>query len=312
MRLIRKTALSLMTFVGIMALTFTLLHIVPGGPFDQERQLPPEIKANLYVKYHLEPKGELSFTKWMIIEFKNYGSLLKSGTLGPSLKHPNQDVSPILLRALTPSLVLGLGALLLSLMGGMACGLTLSYFDPSLLSRIIRPLLSLFMTLPQFVWAALLVTLFSFSLKIFPPALWEGPRFWILPTVILALTPLSFLTLITFEAVQKEKNQDYIKAARAKGLRLRTVYLKHILKNAFFSLLAFIGPITANLLTGSFIVENLFAIPGLGRHFVTGILDRDYFLVMGAIMIYSLLLIAINLITESLASLFDPRVKSHE
>ena len=172
--------------------------------------------------------------------------------------------------------------------------------------------LSLLITLPHFIWAAILVALFAFYFRWLPPALWESPRFWILPSLVLSLAPLAYLAQITFEAVQKEKNLDYVRTAQSLGVSTHRIYLKHILKNAFFSLLAVIGPITANLLTGSFIVENIFAIPGLGRQFVNGILNRDYFLVMGTILIYSSCLITLNLTTESIASVLDPRVQDHD
>lgn len=311
MTILRQIILNFLTVIGILLVTFICLHIAPGGPFDSERKLPPEIQANLESKYGLHPQGAQPFSSWIFSELKNYGHILVTGSLGPSLKHKNTDVWPIIKQAMIPSLIIGGLALMLALFAGIPLGLFLTYKSQSWAHPLLNSLTQLLVTLPHFIWAALFVWLFCFTLSWLPPALWESPLFAILPAIILSLHPLGLITQIMHTTSMTQKQADYTRVAATKGLSPLRIYLKHILKNSLIPLCSIIGPLAAYLLTGSFIIENIFAIPGLGRHFVTGILDRDYFLVMGAILVYSLLLVALNFLSELTASWLNPR-RAHD
>jgi oligopeptide transport system permease protein len=310
MNFLFKLLLSLITVIAILCITFVCLHIAPGGPFDSERKLPPEIKANLEAKYGLKPQGDLSFTSWMIEEFKNYGRILANGNLGPSLKHKNTDVWVLIKKASVPSLTLGALALSLALGLGIPLGLFLTYKSPSATYKIIDNLAGLLVTLPHFTWAALFVWVFCFQLGWLPAALWESPTFAILPAVVLALHPLGLVTQMTHTSSLAHKSADFTRVAATKGLSIWRIYLKHILKNSLIPVFAIVGPLAAHLLTGSFIIENIFAIPGLGRYFIMGVLDRDYFLVMGILLIYSVLLVSLNILSELAANQINPRRNS--
>ncbi len=309
--LLNRFFLSLTTLVCVLLFTFLLLHIVPGGPFDQERKLPPEIEENLYKKYGLHQRGDDSFWVWIGKDFGSYSAFLLRGEWGPSLKFRDRDVTDILKTAIPPSFELGIWALLISLSFGVACGIKAVSRPGGWMDHLILFWSPLFVSLPRFVAAVFLVFFFSFVLKIFPPALWEGMTYRILPVITLALAPLAYLATLTRSQLVMQMGEDYIKTARSKGLTPYRIIFKHALKNAGIPLLTVLGPLAAQLITGSFIVETMFAIPGLGRHFVTAITDRDYFLVMGITFVYSVFLIALNWLVDLGYLILDPRMRKN-
>lgn len=307
--LLNRFFASLLTLFSVLLLTFFLLHVVPGGPFDQERNLPPEIEENLYKKYGLHQRGDDSFWVWIGKDFRSYNAFLMKGELGPSLKFRDRDVTDILKTAIPPSFELGIYALLISVVAGIACGIQAVKKTGGWMDHLILFLSPLFVSFPRFVAAVFLVFLFSFILKIFPPALWEGISYRVLPVITLSLAPLAYLATLTRSQLLGQMGHDFIKTARSKGLSPYRVIFKHALKNAAIPLLTVLGPLAAQLITGSFIVETMFAIPGLGRHFVTAITDRDYFLVMGITLVYSTFLIALNWLVDLGYLILDPRMR---
>ncbi|MBI2339119.1 MAG: ABC transporter permease [Deltaproteobacteria bacterium] len=307
--LIKRLLISLLTLFSVLILTFLLLHLIPGGPFDQEREFPPEIKQNLYQKYGLTQRGDQNFWIWFAGDLKAYLSYLKKGELGPSLKFRDRDVVEIIAKAVVPSMELAAGALSLALVFGVLAGLKAAARPEGLIDRFLKLAGPVVLSLPSFVKAVLLIMIFSFWLKCLPPALWEGIRSSLLPVLTLALVPLAYFAQLTRAGVLSQLRQDYVKTARAKGVPEAAILLKHALKNAATPILTVMGPMTAALITGSFVVETIFSIPGLGRHFVTAVIDRDYFLVMGITLFYASILIFLNWMVDVGYLWLDPRMR---
>lgn len=300
---------SLATLAAVLFLTFLLLHTIPGGPFDQERELPPEIKKNLFEKYGLHERGEEGFWSWVSKDLSSYVHTLARRNLGPSLKYKERDVGEIIAGAVGPSATLGIYALIVSFSLGLLFGILSVKKPGSTIDRAIIFFSSFGVALPSFVAATLLILIFATILKMFPPALWEGARYTILPVATLSLAPLAYFAQLTRSVLLEVLSADYIRTAMAKGVSWFRVVIKHALKNAATPLLTVLGPIAANLVTGSFIVETVFAVPGLGRHFVTAVIDRDTFLVMGITLVYAALLIFLNWMVDIGYLLLDPRMR---
>lgn len=304
--LFKRLFINVLTLVGILVFTFFLLHILPGGPFDQERTLPKDIQKNLYEKYHLSSQGDDSLIRWFSKDLKSYATYLSDGNLGPSLKYKDEDVIHLMIQSSKPSLILGSLALISSLIGGIYFGILCASHRGRKLDIFIQTLSTFSYTLPTFVTGILLMMIFSLHLQWFPPALWESPLNIILPVICLSLTPMAYITQLTRTSLLDVLDQDYIRTAKAKGLSDHLIFLKHALKNAISPILTLFGPLAASLITGSFIVETLFSIPGLGKHFVTAVIDRDYFLVMGITLFYGSLIILLNWIVDLLYPLLHP------
>lgn len=307
--LLKRFFVSLLTLGVVLVLTFLLLHTIPGGPFDQERVLPPEIEKNLYEKYGLQKRGEENFRVWFGKDLQSYLSYLAHGKLGPSLKYRDRDVGEIMARAIPPSALLALYSLALAVIGGGCLGILSARRPGGWSDRLFLFLSSLSVSLPGFVKAVILVMIFSFWLAWLPPALWEGVSYRILPIVTLSATPMAYFIQLTRSGLLTQLKQDFIRTARAKGVPERTVLLKHAFKNAATPLLTVMGPIAAGLITGSFVIETIFAVPGLGRHFVTAVIDRDYFLVMGITLFYATILILLNWMVDVGYLWLDPRMR---
>ena len=285
----------------IATLTFFFLRLIPGGPFDQERQYPPEIQANIQAKYGLDQP--------MIVQYGRYLNGLIHGDPGPSLKYLGRSTRDIIAETLPISLQLGSLALFLSLIIGLPLGILGATRYRTAWDRTVIYLTSLGISLPNFVLAAVLVMIFSYKLKILPPALWEGPRYMLMPAFTLAVYPMAFIARLSRTALIETLQKDFILTARAKGLSERSVILKHALKNAMTGVVSVLGPLTAALITGSFIVEKIFAIPGMGQYFVTAVTNRDYPLVLGVTLVYAVFVIAMNFIVDWLYTVIDPRVR---
>ena len=285
----------------VASITFILLRGLPGGPFDQEKTLPPEIMANINAKYHLDEPLHKQYTRYIFGLFKGY--------LGESYKYTDRPVSDILKDSLPISIQLGIYSLLLAFCMGVPLGLFAAGRANSLSDRAAMAFSISGVSLPSFVIAPVFILFFAFYLGWFEAALWEGPSFYILPTVVLGLRPASVIARLTRSSALDVIGSDYVRTARAKGLRETAVFYRHILKNAFLPVLTFAAPLTAGILTGSFIVEKIFAIPGLGEHFVNSVANRDYPLILGTLLVYSSLLIVANMIADLLYAWIDPRIK---
>ena len=292
---------ALITLFVIATITFVLLRLLPGGPFDQEKTLPPEIKANIEAKYHLDQP--------LYWQYGYYIKGLFQGYLGESYKYTDRNISDILKDSLPISIQLGVYALILAFALGIPLGVFAAQRANSFYDRSAMILSISGVSLPSFVIAPIFILLFAFHLGWLKAALWEGPLFYILPTVVLGLRPASVIARLTRSSILDGIGSDYVRTARAKGLSENKIFYKHILKNAFLPVLTFSAPLIAAILTGSFIIEKIFAIPGLGQHFVNSVSNRDYPLILGTLLIYSFLLILSNMIVDLLYAYFDPRIK---
>ncbi len=285
----------------VASITFALLRFLPGGPFEREKALPPEILRNIEARYHLdEPLGR---------QYLRYLADLARGDLGPSYKYVGRDVSQILGEALPVSLQLGAVAFVLACVFGVAMGLLAAVWRGSAADRGIM-LLALFgVSMPSFVLAAVLVLGVGLGLGWLPAALWEGPLYAVLPAITLAALPTAYVAQLTRTSVIEVIDLDHVRTARAKGLSEMRVRLRHVLRNALLAVVTYFGPLLAVLLTGSFVVEQIFAIPGIGRFFVTAVTNRDYPLVMGVTLLYAVLVVAANLAVDLLYGWLDPRIR---
>jgi len=285
----------------VATLTFALLRFLPGGPFDKEKTLPPEILRNLERRYALD--GTLAE------QYADYLGRLVRGDLGPSYKYVGRDVSDILADALPVSVELGLLALAIALGGGIALGLAAGTRRDSALDRIVGIATLVGVSAPSFVIGAGLILGVGLELDWLPAGLWEGPRYAILPALTLAALPLAYIAQLTRAQVITVMHQDYVRTARAKGVPEGRVRRHHVLRNALLAVLTYFGPLLAILLTGSFVVEKIYAIPGLGRFFVTAVTNRDYPLVLGVTLVYAALVVAANLAVDLLYAWLDPRIR---
>lgn len=298
------------TVLVILALTFVFLHLIPGGPFDSERGLPPAIEQNLYQKYGLHKKGEDPLLIWILKDLKSFAAQLVSLRLGPSLKYEDRDVNEIIMQALPYSVTLGGTSLSAAFLAALLTALGLAFFKSAGLENLFSFLSSLTIALPSFIRAIILISLFAMLIRIFPPALWQGPESVVLPVLALAITPYFLMTELLYTELVKERKKLYVTTAMAKGLSPMRILVKHMLKNSLNPLLALLGPMATYLLTGSFVVETIFSIPGLGRHFVLSVIDRDYFLVMGITAVIATTLILFNWFTDAVSKTLDPRLAS--
>lgn len=302
-RLIFKKIISaLITLFLVISASFFLLRILPGSPFDDGRILDPEILANMEAKYGLD---QPLFTQYL-----NYISkLIVHLDLGPSLKYPNRDVNDILFDAIPVSLLLGGIAMLIAIIIGITVGMTAALKAKTQLGKFCSLISSLGMSMPSFVFAGILISIFGLQLNWLPVALWEGPEYIILPALTLSIAPASYIARITRSSITETLTKPHIQAAYAKGLKEAQIITKHILANSLIPILTITGPLVAILITGSFVVEFIFALPGMGKYFVTAFINRDYFLVSGVIIVFSLILLIVNTTVDLINLRLDP--KSH-
>jgi oligopeptide transport system permease protein len=282
--------------------TFLLVRVVPGGPFDAEKNLPPQIIANIKAKYHLDkPVHEQYFL---------YMERLAHGDLGVSYKYVNRTVNDILLDAFPVSLQLGVFGLLLAVAIGVPLGTVAAVNRGRVPDSIAMFLTTVGVSLPGFVVGALLILVFGLYLKILPVALWESSRHMILPSLTLALGPAAYISRLTRASVLEVLEKDWVRTARSKGLSNTSTIIKHVLRNALVPVATVLGPLTAILITGSFVVEYIYAVPGMGRFFITAVSNRDYDLIIGTTLIFAVLLIIANAVVDIVYHMLDPRMEA--
>ena len=298
--LLRRVLLGIPVLVAVATLTFLIMHWVPGGPFDTEKILPPAIIANIEAKYHLDqPVG---------VQYLLYMKQLLQGDLGPSYKYIGRDVSDILRDTFPVSFTLGMCAVLVVLGMGVPAGIISAYWKNSLLDRSILLFAAMGISIPSFVLGAVSVWIFSHQWHLLPPALWEGPRYMILPAFALGAGFAGYIARLTRTTVLDVLSSDYIRTARAKGLTEFKILIKHVLINSIYPIVSVMGPLTAGLVTGSFVIEFVFSIPGMGRFFITAVTNRDYPLIMGVTLVYAVLIVVANIVVDIIYGWLDPRV----
>lgn len=288
----------------IITVTFALMHAIPGGPFTTEKKLPPQVKASIEAKYHLDDPV-----------WKQYGDYLGgviTGDLGPSYKYEGRSVNDIISDAFPISAQLGLLSLMVAVVGGIAAGAISAMRPNGIVDYAVTILSTIGISVPTFIIGAVLVYVVGFELGWFPVALWRGLSYMVLPVLTLAAQPMAFIARLTRSGLLDVYQQEYIRTARAKGLSSWTILTRHALGNAILPVITYLGPLAASLLTGSFIVETIFAIPGLGQYFVTSIYNRDYTVILGITIFYSALVVFLNILVDMIYPLIDPRVTTEE
>jgi oligopeptide transport system permease protein len=285
----------------IATITFLLIRVVPGGPFDEEKNLPPQIVANIKAKYHLD--------KPLPEQYLLYMERLATGDLGVSYKYVHRTVNDILGHALPVSMELGSFALILALLVGVPLGTVAAINRAKAIDYLAMFIATAGISLPGFVVGALLILVFGLWLNILPVALWESFRHMILPAITLAASPAAYLARLTRASVLEVLEKDWVRTARSKGLSQWNTIAKHVLRNALIPVVTVLGPLTAILITGSFVVEYMYAIPGMGRFFITAVTNRDYDLIIGTTLVFAVILIAANAVVDIAYTFLDPKMK---
>ncbi|HEY1236120.1 MAG TPA: ABC transporter permease [Candidatus Binatia bacterium] len=287
---------------AVATLTFILLHLAPGGPFDSERKLPPEIIANLEAKYHLDEP--------VLEQYVRYLAGLARGDLGPSYKYLDRDVTEIIADTLPTSALLGGLAVLFAVILSFPLGLFAAYYRESVIDRLCLFVSTLGISLPNFILGALLIWTVALQLGWLQAGRWDDWTSVILPMVTLGAAPAAYLSALLRSNLIEILDEDFVRTARAKGAREQAVVTNHALRNSLIPILTVMGPLIATLLTGSFVVEYVFAIPGMGRFFITAVTDRDYPLIMGVTLVYTSILVVANLTVDLLYGWVDPRIRA--
>ena len=287
----------------IVTIAFFMMRIAPGGPFDRERALPAEIEKNVLAEYNLDDP--------LIVQYWDYLRGVLHGDFGPSFKYRDFTVVELLRTGFPASLRVGGLAIALAIVLGITLGTLAALRQNTAFDYAVMATAMTGITIPNFVMAPLLTLIFGVYLSWLPVAGWEGgaPRNLILPVIALALPQIAYIARLTRGSMIEVLHTNYVRTARAKGLRERIVVVRHALKGALLPVVSYLGPATAQVITGSVVIESIFGIPGIGRYFVQGALNRDYTLVMGTVIVFAVLIILLNLLVDLLYGLLDPKVK---
>ncbi len=281
--------------------TFFLMKAVPGDPFTQEKAIPPEIKANIMAHYGLDkPIG-----KQYIIYMKKLFQL----DLGLSMKSQNRTVSSIITDSFGTSFKIGVVAVIVSIIIGVYLGMMAALKHRKLIDNGAMTLAVIGISIPNFVIGAMIQYLLAVKFPIFQVAGLEGPLDYVLPTIALSTLPIAFIARLTRSTMLEVLTSDYIRTAKAKGLTPSAILWQHGLRNGILPVVTYLGPMTANIITGSVVVEQIFGLPGLGAHFVESITNRDYTLIMGITIFYAVILMAARFLTDLAYIFIDPRIK---
>lgn len=299
----KRLAGAVPTLFIIITAAFFLIRVAPGGPFDQEQTLPPEIQANLERAYGLD------LPIWA--QYGRYLESLAHGDFGPSFKYKDYSVTELIRQGFPVTFEIGLAALLLALLVGVPLGVFAALRQQSAIDYGTMGLAVVGIAIPTFVVLPFMGLIFGVYLHWLPVAGWEpgAPQYLILPVIALCLAPLAYITRLTRGNMLDVLQAQYIRTAFAKGLPLHTVILRHALRPALLPVASYLAPAVASIMTGSLVVETLAGLPGIGRYLVQGALNRDYTLVMGMVIIYSVLLIAMGLLVDLLYVWLDPRIR---
>jgi oligopeptide transport system permease protein len=300
---LRRLATALPTLLLVVTLTFFMMRLAPGGPFDQERPLPPEILRNIEAVYHLDEPLWRQYLRYL-------GGLARLD-FGPSYRTKDFTVGELLAAGAPASFKVGGLAALVATVLGMAAGITAALRQNSAIDYTVMSAAMVGIAIPNFVMAPLLSLVFGVMLGWLPVGGWGGgaPAFIVLPVLALALPQVARVARLVRGAMIEQLHANHVRTARAKGLRERIVVVRHALRGALLPVISYLGPMTAALLTGSVVIETIFSIPGIGRYFVHAALDRDYTVVMGVVVVFAVLIIALNLIVDVLYGLLDPKVR---
>lgn len=292
------------TILVITTLTFVLMKVIPGSPFNEERGTNEAVQKNLEAYYHLDDP--------LIFQYIFYLKSIITFDFGPSIKKPSDSVNDMLERGFPVSFELGMTAIVIAVISGLVLGVIAALRRNGFLDYAAMSLAVLGISIPNFILATLLIQQFAVNLKLFPAATWTSPIHMVLPTAALAVGPMAIIARLTRSSMVEVLTQDYIRTAKAKGLSPFKIIVKHALRNALMPVITVLGTLVASILTGSFVIEKIFAIPGMGKYFVESINQRDYPVIMGMTVFYSVILIIMLFLVDLAYGLLDPRIKLHK
>lgn len=300
---LKRLLMAIPTLLIVITISFFLMRIAPGGPFDGERQLPPQIEANLKAAYHLDEPLPMQYLRYM-------GNLLQ-GDFGPSFKYKDFSVTDLIAQGFPVSLELGFWAILLALVIGLPLGVVAALRRNSTVDHAVMGIALAGIAVPNFVIAPILALVFGVILAWLPAGGWNDGAWpnMVLPVIALAIQQIAYLARMMRASMIEVLGSHFIRTARAKGLSETKVILGHALRPALLPVLSYLGPAIAGIITGSVVIEQIFGIPGIGRYFVQAALNRDYTLVMGTVVFYGALIVLLNLVVDLLYSALDPQIR---
>lgn len=300
---IRRLLGAIPTLFLIITLAFFMIRLAPGGPFDVDKALPPEVQANIEKKYHLDEP--------LYQQYGRYIWDMLHGDFGPSFQYKDYSVTELIISGFPVSIRLGLSAIFLALVIGVGLGTLAALKQNSKLDYSVMAVAMTGISIPNFVMAPLMLLIFAVYLKWLPAGGWEGGAFanTVMPIIALALPQIAYVSRLTRGSMIEVLRGNFIRTVRAKGLPEHQVILRHALKPALLPVVSYLGPATAAVITGSVVIEQIFSIPGIGRYFVQGALNRDYTLVMGVVVFYGTLIIAFNFLVDLIYGLLDPKIR---
>ena len=299
--LFRRLWVAVPTLFLVITAAFFMMRAAPGNPFDTDRKLPAQVERNIMAKYGMDrPLGE---------QYLAYLGNVLQGDLGPSLKYQDKSVLDLIKEGLPTSAVIGLSALTLASLIGVLLGVMAALRQNKLIDNLTMTVAVLGVCIPTFVTAPLLVLVFAAKLGWLPTAGLNGVRSLILPVTVLALPQIAIISRLTRAGMIEVLRSNYVRTARARGLPEHRIVFGHALRAAVLPLVSYLGPACAGLLTGSLVIEKIFSLPGLGKSFIIGALQRDYTVVMGVVIVYAGLILLLNLLADIIYALLDPRVK---
>ncbi|MCI5859044.1 MAG: ABC transporter permease [Blautia sp.] len=298
--IVKRILLALVSLFAIITITYFLMNLMPGDPFMSEKA-SEENRAILIAKYGLDQP--------VYVQYGKYLTNLLHGDMGTSyVLQKGRAVKDIIFESFQISMSLGVRALLLAIVCGIILGCIAGLCKDKLPDAVIRVLSSVGISMPGYVIASGLMILLAVNLKVLPVN-YNKPGGWLMPMLTLAIYPTSYLTRLTRASILEVMNQDYLRTERAKGMSEFVVVFIHALKNSLIPVITYLGPLTASILTGGFVAESVFSVPGLGRYFVSSISSRDYTMIMGVTIFYSALIVFMNLICDILYKIVDPRIQ---
>jgi oligopeptide transport system permease protein len=292
------------TLFIIITLSFFIIRIAPGGPFSEERALPQQVLQNIEKAYHLDEP--------LLMQYGRYVLDILRGDLGPSFRYKDYNVNYYIRISLPNSMVLGLISLTLAVLIGIITGLISATRQNSTLDYLSMSAAVIGISVPLFVVGPVLMYIFAMKLNLLPTSGWimsgDSWKTIFMPVMTLALPYFAYIARLSRASILEVLRSDYVRTARAKGLSESVIMVKHVLKGALLPVVSYLGPAFAHIVTGSIVVETIFRVPGLGRHFVQSALNRDYTLIMGTVIVYSMILLVMNFIVDILYGLMDPRI----
>ena len=297
----KRLLTSVVVIFLIATITFWLCRAIPGGPFDRDKPLNQTTIENLNKKYNLD--------KPVFEQYVDYMIDVAQFDFGPSYYYLNETVNDYIERCFPASCLLGICAMIVAIVLGIPAGILSALKQNGWQDNIIKVMTTVLVSLPNFVIASALMYVLGYKLRLLPVALWGTPQQMVMPVLALSAYPLSYITKMMKSSMLEVMNSDYIRTAKAKGASNFLLIYKHALKNAVLPVITVLGPMFAGIITGSLVVEQIFAIPGLGQQFTTAIFNRDYTMIMGLTIFYSILLTASIIIVDVVYAIVDPRIK---